>query len=521
MIQRDWSEIGFARVASMLTERTGLDFPATRRAYTEQAMRRAMSQAGLKDSRTFADRLPDDPEAIASLVAEITIGETYFFREPSQLEYIRRSVIPSLARDRAPDRPLRIWSAGCATGEEPYTLAVILREDQPRRAVRITGTEISHVRLEAARRARYGRWSLRSLAEPVIRRYFTHRGSHYFLRPDIRAMVDFGYLNLADDEYPGGPLRLTDLDLILCRNVLIYFDRQVIAGVARRLLDSLADDGWLFLGASDPSLTEYVECEVVVTGAGLAYRRASAAREKAGSGFEADAPVSAIASVVTQGIYTTLQEGVPDAWTAPQAEWSPFAAGPERGMAATAAPAADAPASPDVQPEPPAPGPLERVQKLYAAQDYPGVMREAAALLESGMEDARLRTLLVRSLANSGSLAEAGRACAAALEAHPTDAELCYLHALLLAEAGRLAESVAAARGALFLDRKLVVAHMLLGGLLARMDETSAARRSFQNAERLLAALPSDALVPASDGEPAGRVREAARVQADLMSNAP
>src|SRR5690606_40768953 len=102
-----------------------------------------------------------------------------------------------------------------------------------------------------------------------------------------------------------------------------------------------------------------------------------------------------------------------------------------------------------------------------------------------------------------------------------TDAELCYLHALLLAEAVRLAESVAAARGALFLDRKLVVAHMLLGGLLARMDETSAARRSFQNAERLLAALPSDALVPASDGEPAGRVREAARVQADLMSNAP
>src|SRR5690606_5714605 len=182
-----WSEIGFARVASMLTERTGLDFPATRRAYTEQAMRRAMSQAGLKDSRTFADRLADDPEAIASLVAEITIGETYFFREPSQLEYIRRSVIPSLARDRAPDRPLRIWSAGCATGEEPYTLAVILREDQPRRAVRITGTEISHVRLEAARRARYGRWSLRSLAEPVIRRSFTHRGSHYFLRPDVRA----------------------------------------------------------------------------------------------------------------------------------------------------------------------------------------------------------------------------------------------------------------------------------------------------------------------------------------------
>ncbi|HLV24773.1 MAG TPA: protein-glutamate O-methyltransferase CheR [Gemmatimonadales bacterium] len=515
MSSKDWSEIGFARMAAILTEQAGLQFPLSRRPYTEQAMRQAMSRLGADDSRAFAARLPDDRKALSELLAAVTIGETYFFREPSQLEYIRRTVLPALTGSRQPGHALRVWSAGCATGEEPYTLAIILREDLPNHEARIIGTELSHDRIAAARRARYGRWSLRSLSEPVIRRYFSQRGSHYYLRPDIRAMVDFGYLNLASNEYPGGPLNLRGMDLILCRNVLIYFDRQAVADVAQRLLNSLGDDGWLFLGASDPSLVDLVRCEVVVTGAGLASRRPSAKSWSLHAAAGAMEPVSAIASVVAQGMYTTLQDGAPDAWS-PTLDGS-LRAIPEVAAAAGVAAAEPVAASAQVASPPVFAGGLEEVRSHYALQDYAGAIRVAVQLLNSGTENAELRVLLVRSLANSGSLPEAGRACIAGIEAHPTHAELAYLHALLLSEAGRVEESIVAARGALFLDRKLVVAHMLLGGLLARMNDSVAARRSFQNAQRLLEGVPRDATVAASDGEPAGRIREAARVQADLL----
>src|SRR5690606_21340428 len=117
---KDWSEIGFARMAAILTEQAGLQFPLSRRPYTEQAMRQAMSRLGADDSRAFAARLPDDRKALSELLAAVTIGETYFFREPSQLEYIRRTVLPALTGSRQPGHALRVWSAGCATGEEPY-----------------------------------------------------------------------------------------------------------------------------------------------------------------------------------------------------------------------------------------------------------------------------------------------------------------------------------------------------------------------------------------------------------------
>lgn len=505
---RDWSQLGFARIAELLTERAGLVFPASRRPAAEQSMRRVMDQSGEASARMLARRLQHDTEAFDALLAEVTVGETYFFREPAQLEFIRREVLPQF-RSRKPDGPLRIWSAGCASGEEAYTLAIILREDCPGVRSRIVGTEVSRPRLEAARRGRYGRWSLRSMAEPVIRQYFTQRGSNYYLRPDIQAMVDFGYLNLAGRDYPGGSLGLGRMDLIVCRNVLIYLDERTIAGVARRLLDSLDDDGWLFLGASDPTLMDLVECEVVVTGAGLAYRRHAPDRASHRD-TDSTEPVSALAAVVAQGMYTTLQDGAGD--PAPQLAAPPAHAAHD--VIAETEPAANTSA---VTPD--APGSrAELAFEAYRARDYPAASRLASEQLHLGQEDAGLRVLLVRALANSGSLSEAGQACAAALEIHPTHAELAYLHALLLAESGRLPEAATAARGALFLDRRLVVAHVLLGGVQARMGHTGAAARSFENVDRLLATASEDAIVPASDGEPVRRIREMARVQRDLMT---
>lgn len=154
-------------------------------------------------------------------------------------------------------------------------------------------------------------------------------------------------------------------------------------------------------------------------------------------------------------------------------------------------------------PPPPLPRPPPRLEEERVERDHDDVTQSIA---------------LVRSLANRGDLVDAGRECVAALERHRDSAELLYLHAVLLAEAGRHAESARAARGALYLDRELIVAHIALGSALARVRDNPGAHRALRNAERLLGGMSPDAVVPASDGEPAARLSEMVRMRLTLLT---
>lgn len=258
----------------ILRERFGLVFPSSRLSDVEQAMRGAMERRGITDPATWRDLVSHGAEPIEDVIAQLTIGETYFFRDPAQLDVVRDVVIPEILAH--PQRSLRIWSAGCATGEEPYSLAMLLREADWKPAthpVHIIGTDLSVVRLAAARRGLYGAWAFRGVTEQRRERFFQQRGRQWLLDPAIRSMVEFRLLNLAEDAYPEPATGIFGMDVIFCRNVLIYFDMQTVRKVADGLINSLSDDGWLFIGASDPPLGDLVPCEVVTTSAGLAYRR--------------------------------------------------------------------------------------------------------------------------------------------------------------------------------------------------------------------------------------------------------
>ncbi|HEX7240894.1 MAG TPA: CheR family methyltransferase, partial [Longimicrobiaceae bacterium] len=179
-------------------------------------------------------------------------------------------VLPGLARRGG---AARCWSAGCASGEEAYTLSMLLRESAPGLGYRVLGTDVVRARLDTARRGRYGRWSLRGVPEEAVARWFEPRGGSYEVRPEVRAPVEFRALNLADPTAAYVAAGAWGMDLVLCRNVLIYLDPATVRHVAERLMEALSPDGWIFLGASDPPFSDLVRCEVVETGAGLAYRR--------------------------------------------------------------------------------------------------------------------------------------------------------------------------------------------------------------------------------------------------------
>ena len=161
-----WSHIGFARLGALLGERAGLRFAPNRQPAAELAMRRIMRDLQLSDPLQLARLAERDGDALHALLAEVTVGETYFFREMTQLEYVRHEVLPSFRELRSTERPLRVWSAGCASGEEAYTLAILLREAGWSGTSRVLGTDVSRPRLVAARRARYTRWSFTRFTTP-------------------------------------------------------------------------------------------------------------------------------------------------------------------------------------------------------------------------------------------------------------------------------------------------------------------------------------------------------------------
>ena len=261
-----------AAVLDYVGARTGLAFPPTRLRETTDGVARAARAAGARDPADYLARLQATPSLLDDLYAELTVGETYFFREPAYLDVVAREVVPDVRRRRGDDALVRAWSAGCATGEEPYSLGIGLRERTGARHA-VLGTDLSRARLRLAARGEYGRWSLRGLPPADVGRWFEARGECWRLRPEWRRGVSFRYLNLLEDVYPSAATGVWGMDVVLCRNVLIYLGADAVRAVARRLLESLAEGGWLFLGASDPLISRCVRCEAIVTPGGMAYRR--------------------------------------------------------------------------------------------------------------------------------------------------------------------------------------------------------------------------------------------------------
>jgi chemotaxis protein methyltransferase CheR len=207
-----------------------------------------------------------DPEALAELIESAVVCETYFFRHPEQLAALSRVAF----RPAASPGPLHIWSAGCASGEEAYSVAAALLEaGRTPGADRILATDVSRRALDAARAGRYGSWSLRPPSGPRARRWLRQRDGGLEIAPEVRASVEFRLHNLLE-RAPMGPF-----DVVLCRNVLIYFDPEVGRDVLARLAASLRPGGWLAVAPAELGLTAGLPLEPQLEGGTVLLRRSA------------------------------------------------------------------------------------------------------------------------------------------------------------------------------------------------------------------------------------------------------
>ena len=272
----------FDQFSRFLADRMGLSFPEAQWPDLKRGVGHAASELGFSDPEACIDHFlrtgPDQP-AFEILASHLTIGETYFFREPRSFDALAERILPPLIEERRrTTRMLRMWSAGCCTGEEPYSLAILLDQmigDLSGWTVTILGTDINRRFLDRAERGVYGDWSFRAERPHLRQLYFKHaetgRGS--VILPRIRRMVSFAYLNLAQDHYPSVVSMTNAMDVIFCRNVLMYFTPDTAKKVVALFHRSLLDDGVLVTSAVEASGTAFPQFAAIGGGALPLFRK--------------------------------------------------------------------------------------------------------------------------------------------------------------------------------------------------------------------------------------------------------
>ncbi len=253
----------YVSARSVIASRLGLDFPEARRVDMERGLIGALRAASISTPEGYLAwlaALPDRSREWERLAGFLTVGETYFFRDRASFDGLERHVLPALIAARRSEglRRLRVWSAGCATGEEPYSLAILLDRLLPDRSdwsLTILATDINSKALEKAEQGRYREWSFRQTPPWLRERYFRPRGEGVFeIDPRIREIVTFAPLNLAEKGYPDVITNTSAMDVILCRNVLMYFTHEAQRATVDRLRRALATGGWLVVSPAEASL---------------------------------------------------------------------------------------------------------------------------------------------------------------------------------------------------------------------------------------------------------------------------
>jgi chemotaxis protein methyltransferase CheR len=257
---------GYWPVYDYIQARTGLHVKENRLADVARTIDSVLADeklAGVNELLLALKRLPITAPIWQVLIQTITIGETYFYRGETHFEALRSHILPELIakRRKSDNKMLRLWSAGCASGEEPYSLAMLLHEllpDIDTWHITLLGTDIDLALLERARRGLYRPSSFRNETPGWVKtRWFTPTPAGYELRRTIRDMALFAPLNLAEDGYPSFETGTMKMDLIMCRNVTIYFEQAVVIQIAERFHQALNDGGWLVVGHSEPLAENY------------------------------------------------------------------------------------------------------------------------------------------------------------------------------------------------------------------------------------------------------------------------
>jgi chemotaxis protein methyltransferase CheR len=483
-------------LSGLITTHTGLYFPEKKWNALSKGVKSVIKDLDT-DIYQLYQSLQASPskEVVNALTTRLTIGETYFLRDKNFFQILQDHILRGIIRyPKRSTKKIVFWSAGCASGEEPYSIAILvdqMRHDLKNWDITIIGSDINPIALNKARKGIYSNWSLRGTPEKIIKKYFTQTGNNCFeIAPHIRQMVRFSQLNLMDDNYQQSINFYEAIDVILCRNVLMYFNDTGRINALKKLSKLLIDNGWLITGPAESGFIDLDELTSVRFPNALYHRK-----------------------------------GLPRK-TIEKARPFPFR---RKGLHHRPAPPAhtgrrlndkkctrrltDCKIS-----RPPEKQKYDMYQEAlndYNRGEYSESVKKLLAIVSHGQNNNNaflMKTesllLLAKSYANIGELENARHWCEKAIESEKLNPTIYYLLSTIFQSAGDIDNSLKSLKQSIYLDPDFIMAHFTTGMLLHQKNMPAESRKSMQNALSLLELTDTDEILPFSEGMTAGRLIE-------------
>ncbi len=574
------SQLGYGdylRFRDLVLERSGLHFHEKKKVDLEAGLFKALAKSPLPPVnghynldeyyKLLCDQ--DSPTGRAEmrrLINTLTVGETYFFRDEAQFNALATQVLPAIIRRKRAaatavgpniQPQLRIWSAGCASGEEPYSVAILLKEllpDIENWHILILATDINQDALARAGEGVYSDWSFREARAKALRSYYFTRGpamkappaprreekappvkggagsrlgNRYRLRDDIRRMVTFAPLNLIEDNYPAIHNNTVSMDLILCRNVTIYFTEEITRQVVKRFYGALVLGGWLVVGHAEPSLVTYRAFQAHTFPDTILYQKTDQPSpwpddwEWLADIYQEHRANSVMAPPASQrgerwddisrmtnthpdtGVVTTNSKPTTDLLTRLQS--SPSRPQERNGRLTTR------PLHPPTPKPPSNTDPYQTASMLLNKGQVEEAIKELHRKLAIAPDFAPAHSLLGRAYANLGRWAEARQWCQSALELDSLLAEAYHVLGLVYQHEEQFEPAIDMLKKAIYLEREVALPHFSLTMLYKQVGQINNARRACQNTIRVLEKWPPAGIIPDSGGATAKHLLEVAR----------
>jgi chemotaxis protein methyltransferase CheR len=406
-------------------------------------------------------------DQIMILASHLTISETYFWREPHVFTALTDHILPELIKSKKKgERNIRIWSAGCSTGEEPYSIAIALHKTIQKIEdwnITILATDINPRVLSKAVTGIYSTWSFRNSPSWLKSTWFHHKEDRkYEIIPEIKKMVTFTCLSLVEMSAINNAIAM---DIIFCRNVLMYFTNEWINKISKNLFHTLSEEGWLVVSSSELSSGVFAQFTPVNFPGAVFYRKTK---------IESAHPLSSVAFLATE----------PSAKVVAKEYLQPsFSV---------------APAKKDLQ--------LFKSLKLFS---YEALAKEENQSIEKTAEESYTdKIFAIRLLANQGYLSEALTLCNEATASEKLAPVFYFIRASILQELDKSSEAITSLRQAIYIDPDYIMGHFTLGNLFIRQGNAKNAKRYFNNVLDLLSRCANDDILPESEGLSVKFIRE-------------
>lgn len=464
------------------------------------------------------------------LISLLTTGESYFFRDRGQFKLLENHIFKELierqysqnliAKSETP-KSLRIWSAGCSTGEEPYSLAILLQEMLPNWQeweILIIGTDINQEAIEKAKRGIYSQWSFRLVDPALQKRYFIERDGEWEIKETIRSMVKFRCGNLVQERFPNKESELENMDLIICRNVFVYFDAKAIALVLEKFYNTLKPGGYLITAHAELHGQNLGRFKTKLFPESIVYQR----EEETSDGENEPKTSAGIVTSEIPALYSTISYQKSSV-NKPQSFLNYFGAeksiytrkilwpniqsynSHEKTTSLIREPQnyktvtiekIEKPASTNANiDELDIEEIMQEAEKLFKQEAYTEAIQKAEQVLTRKPRHFGAHYLIAQAYANLGEYEKAHRACQLAIQIDSLSPEPYYLLAHLAEEQGDIETAKMFFKRIIYLEPASILAYLELASLYEREGDMLRARKMRATARELLSELPADATV--------------------------